>query len=48
MVYVVGTKTHLGRMQRAAAAGGAVRLAGTGTAAPESQVCSALRRVGEP
>lgn len=47
MVHVVGNKTHRGRMQRAAAAGDAVHLAGTGIADPESQVCSELRRVGE-
>ena len=48
MVDVVGTKTHLGRMQRAAAAGDADCLAGTGIADPESQVGSALRPGGEP
>lgn len=47
MVHVVGTKTHRVRMQRVAAAGDAVHLAGTGIADPESQVCSELRLVGE-
>jgi hypothetical protein len=46
MVHVVGNKTHLGRMQRAAAAGDAVCRAGTRCADPESQVCSELRLVG--
>jgi hypothetical protein len=48
MVHVVGSKTHLGRMQRAAVAGDAVCPAGTGTAGPDSQVCSEPRRVGAP
>ena len=46
MVDVVGSKTYRGCMQCAAAV--AVYLAGTGTADPESVVCSELRRVGEP
>ena len=48
MVDVVGSKTYRGCMQRAAAAGDAVHVAGTGFAGPESQVCSELRLVGEP
>jgi hypothetical protein len=46
MVDVVWSKTYRGWMQRAAAAGDAVHLAGTGTADPESQVCTELRLVG--
>jgi hypothetical protein len=48
MVDGVGSKTYRGFMQRAAAAGDAVHLAGTGIADPESQVCSEPRLVGEP
>lgn len=48
MVDVVGSRTFRGRMQRAAAAGDAVHVAGTGFADPESQLCSELRLVGEP
>ena len=48
MVHVVGSKAHRGRVQRVAAAGDAVRLAGTSIADPESQVCSELRPVVEP
>jgi hypothetical protein len=46
MVDVVWSKTYRGWMQRSAAAGDAVHLAGTGTAKSESQVCSELRPVG--
>ena len=48
MVDVVVGETYRGCMQRAAAAGDAVHLAGTVFADPESQVCSELRRVGRP
>ena len=48
MVDVVGSKTYRGCMQRVAAAGDAVHLAGTGIADTESQVCAELRLVGEP
>jgi hypothetical protein len=48
MVDVVGSETDRGCMQRAAAAGDASYVAGTGIADPESQVCSELRLVGEP
>ena len=48
MVDVVGSGTFRGCVQRAAAAGDAGCLAGTGIADPESQVCSELRLVGEP
>ena len=48
MVDDVVSKTCRSCDQRAAAAGGAVHLAGTGIADPESQVCSELRLVGEP
>jgi hypothetical protein len=47
MVDVVGSETYRGCMQRAAAVGDAVHLAGTGIADPESLVCSELRPVGE-
>ena len=48
MVDDVVSRTCRSCDQRAAAAGDAVCLAGTGNAGPESQVCSELRRVGEP
>ena len=48
MVDVVVGETYRGCMQRAAAAGDALRLAGTVFADPESQVCSELRPAGEP
>jgi hypothetical protein len=48
MVDVVGSQTYRGRMQRAAAAGDAVRLAATGIADPASRGCAELRPVGEP
>jgi hypothetical protein len=48
MVDVVGSETYLGCMQREAAAGDAVHLAGTAIADSESRGCSELRLVGEP
>ena len=44
----VGSRAHCGDLQRAAANGVAVRLAGTVFVDAESQVCSELRPVGEP
>ena len=48
MVHVLGNETHCGCIPRAATAGDAVCMAGTGNAVPKSQVCSEPPRVGEP
>jgi hypothetical protein len=48
MADVVASATYRGCMERAAADGDAVRLAGTGVPGPESQVHPELQLAGAP